>query len=698
MAARPKRKPRMIYNPGDDDYAKPDSKVIRSRIGRAVELGQAIRQKLEDVKAGQQINTEAIDYYIGLYKGTIPLGIPNDKRYVQFDAKTAKPADIIHRTMGMLLTPLRSQYIAPKDDEDSAAKAQVIMSHLDGAYEWLKRKHGAMFDHQSLFWQLLTGRGYIQQTYSPAYWNKMPLQKDGESNDDYNARTQGFKHYAGPPFFVQSLDPRIVYPIPTPQGKREWLKEYTVQRFDAEMAFERALGTPFAFEMDDGGKVKSFKRGTDARAYKKARSEYETNLKKGGSAHVQQAMRGTPGLELPVGAADNWSGNVTYYEYIDGQNIFYVCEDTVVYEYEHRGGVLISEGLGLTTGFQEFEMAAASLLFAVRHEIPQYDFLRTLWLNRAYMDVFPQLFAELGADEEPLKQSGTDENEVWWIEPGSIKQVRGRLSNPFKDGESGVDFRAAIEMMASDIDLATISGLARGIAGAQQPGYSINQLSQAMRTLWKPIIESRELQWSNLFEHYLWCVKHLIQDEVTVFAETPNESGVASGTYLSIEPDDIQDFYQVRARLKPDLPIDQQSEMLTWMKAGAEGYATEQEVSLNGFGEANWQSRRNRIERDRMRRTMFPLAAEAAIKLGNVMLENQIAQEMGYDQLNPVFSQSLASMRQQAGGTPTGGPPGELGAQGGSVDISTQAGVGEGAGVAPTVGGNPANPTPAARR
>ena len=58
-----------------------------------------------------------------------------------------------------------------------------------------------------------------------------------------------------------------------------------------------------------------------------------------------------------------------------------------------------------------------------------------------------------------------------------------------------------------------VSGLARGIGGAQQPGYSINQLNQAMRTIWKPLIESRELQWSDLFEHYLWCVKHLIREE-----------------------------------------------------------------------------------------------------------------------------------------------------------------------------------------
>lgn len=676
-----KRKDLVYSDGGIGPYERPkDAHVLAEVKG----IADKVRELQESIEAENSMATEQLAHFIDLYRGQVDLGVPMSKRFVDFDARSGKAPDVIHRAMGMLMAPLKAYYISPNRSLTSDDKAEHIQRHVMAVYDWLKRKQGLPFDLQALFWQLLGGKGYIQQTFLPNYWDKQvrgrkPEEKHGDDDDDamkyekdvmYNVRVDGYKGYMGPPFMVESLDPRTVWPIMTPSGPRAWVKKYKVQRYEAERAFERA-GHPVRFVIDkDLGAIKDI-------------------------------ITLTPGAEIPDETPTTNSHEVTYYEYIDKRWCFYIVEDKIIYSYEHKGGIKIAPFYGLVTGFKDFEMMAVSILYAVRNELPQYDFLRTLWANRAYIDVFPQLFAELGPGEEPLRNEGDGNPTQWEIEPMTIKQVRGKITNAFKDAQAGVDYRALVEEMAADIDLATISGLARGVGGAQQPGYAINQLSQAMRTIWKPLIESRQLGWSMLFEHYLWCLKHIVKEEVTVFAEVPNERGFKSGEYLSIEPDDVQDFFQILAELEPDLPIDAQGNMMTWMKAGADGWATDEEVSRHGFNKPDWKSRRRQIDRDIMRRLMRPAAVEAALTLGNIKLQQQVASDAGMDQLNAPFSQSLQSMRQSAGGTPTGNAPGanEQPPPQGSIDpAAAQQANRNGPGIQPTTGANPNNATPAARR
>jgi hypothetical protein len=489
-----------------------------------------------------------------------------------------------------------------------------------------------------------------------------------DKNQMFNVRVDGYKGFMGPPFFVESLDPRTVIPIMTPMGPTAHVKRYKVQRYEVEEALAEA-GQPI-------------------------------HIKTGDTGQIEDIIKLKPGQELPEEAPSTNDHQVTYYELIDDEWCYYVCEDRVIHAYRHKGGIRIVHGYGLITGFKEFEMMAVGILYPVRHEIPQFDFLRTLWANRAYIDVFPQLFAELEAGMEPLRDS--DKNpEQWEIEPMTIKQIRGKITNAFKDAQAGVDYRALVEEMAVDIDMATIPGIARGVGGAQQPGYAINQLSQSMRTVWKPLIDSRTLQWSTLAHHYLWSLKHLVKEETTVFTEKTDAKGFKTGEYLSLEPEDLQDFFQIVADLQPDLPIDAQGNMMTWMKAGGDGWATWEEVSREGFNRPDWKTRRDQTERDSARKAMFPDAMQDAIMIGKIRLQQQIAEESGMTDLNAPFQQSLESMRATAGQTPgpgtgagQGGPEGTNGAPAGAN------GAVKGAqnGIAPTTGANPATAAPGPRR
>lgn len=664
----------LVYSPEERPYDKKSNSYVLNSIKSATQL----RALIDDIGSAQWQGKRLVDHQIALYMGSHELNIPEDKRYVDFDSKSSKAPDIIHRVGGILSTPIQPIFVPPDQEVISQNDAGVIERHIEGAYEWFKRYTKQDFQAQGIFWQLLVGRSYIQQTYLPNYWDKNFRQrKKGEEDAPFNARMRGYKAYKGPPFMVESLDPRIVMAIPGPRGPRAFVKRYVVQRFEAEQAFADA-GCPIDISQDKDGKI-SVKAAPDG------------------------VIAAPAGQELPEESRDSATANVTYYEYIDERFVYYAIEDQVIHSYDHKGGIKIAVGHGITTGFKEWELASVGILYAVRNEIPQLDFLRTLWVNRAYIDVFPQLFAELGPGENPI--GGEDQPTEWKIEPMTIKQVRGKITNAFRESNSGVDYRAVIAMLGEEIDSATLPPVGRGAVGAQQPGYNINQALQSMRTVWKTLITSTAEQWSELYEHYLWVVKNLIKGEVSSFTSIMGDEGHTSGEYLSIDGKSIPDFYHVRVNYQPDLPIDKQGNAIFWMKANMEGHATDEETAREGFQRNDWRARRRQITRDRGRRFFEQQAFQDAQKLGQMQLTNKMVASQGLDSVNAPFSQSLEAMNQDAGMTPTTGGPGQStpaalppGPAGQPPAMALTAGGGTaGANITPTAGANPMNPNPGPR-
>jgi hypothetical protein len=404
---------------------------------------------------------------------------------------------------------------------------------------------------------------------------------------------------------------------------------------------------------------------------------------------------------------------------------YYVVDDRVVHSYQHDGSMKIVPAYGLTTGLRDYSDMAMGILWPVRNELPQYDFMRTLWLQKAYLEVFPQLVAQLRPEDPAF--TGDDGQPVQWdIEPGTIKQVRGELRNILKDAGTGVDFRAFIEMLASDIDMATIPPIARGIGGANQPGYAINQLAQAMRTMWRPIIEWAELQEEALDEHYLFSVKHFADAPVSAFIELEDsQSGRYAGDYVTIEPDDIDDYFKVRVRIKPELPIDKQGQAMMWWNLYERGGVPFELFVREGLDMANPAEIARKARRDAFMRAFLPKAAEDAMALGRVELTNEIIRQRGLDRLVPPFNADLQALKErqqqaamqqqamQAGGVPPGGLANPEGAQapGSSQPVPSSYSpasalspvirrpMESGAeGMAPVEGFNPSNPSPGPRR
>lgn len=646
--------------------APPVSIITKNTADAAAKIMELHRQ----LAAEDQGRTNTMQHMIDLFKSEHDLGIPETRRYVKFDAKSNKPADIIFRIKGILSGDMRFRYVTPSTKPDDTKTSDLIESHINAYYPTMRRRTMEDVSGQALFWQLLVGTSYIQQTFDAYYWDKnefkrRPEEKANEDDDssaetakdrEYNERVSEYRQWAGPPFVLEALDPRSVWPVRTKaKGIIAYVKYYRVTRYDFSEAFRQR-----------GKRVNWTKDGK-----------------------VESVDRGVAGMEYPEDADVSFTNSVDYYEYIDDHCVYYVCDGKVIDKYEHKGGIKIAPAYCLQTGLTESSVNSVGVLWPVRNEVGQLDFYRTLWANKAYLEIFPQLFAQLDGTSDPL--TGDDGKPVQWdLEPGTVKQIRGTLHNPMSDTASGTDFRALIEMESNEIDAATISGVARGVAGMQQPGYSIQQLNQGMRTMWKDAIDSREMQWEVLLEHYLWCIKYIVKAPCSVYAESSEDrkDGRRVGTYATVAPDDIGDHYRVEANLKPDLPIDRQGLIQIWWMLHKEGGATWDEFVREGKGQDSPLANLKQVRREAMEREAMGSIMEDAKALGRIRAQNRILEEGKFAELNPTFSMDVETLRKaRQSQQPMPAADGSMPAADG----------GGGTGIPPTAGMNPADSAPGPR-
>lgn len=684
MGYRPERRQYQVRDDASVLARITQGKNMSSRVRKgaqkaAADVGGAVQEVSQQLDQAYGLQTETFDHMVDLFTSKHELGIPADKRYVSFDSKSSKPADIIFRVLGMVAVDGKAEYISPAGS-DRSDKADLIERHLNALPGWLFRKYKKRWDYQSLFWQLLVGRSYLKQSYLPFYWDKSTMTRKAKEEDgEYNKRVAGYRGHAGPPIFRESIDPRMMFPLETPMGPEGYVSIFRVTRLEVDDALLRV------------GK----------RALINQKGEVEDVLS---GKRLQELPRQSDGL-MPL------DGAVDYYEYLDDVYCYYVVGNTVVEKYKHDGGIKVFPGYGLQTGMNDYHLMSMGILWAVRNEIPQYDFLRTLWAQKAYLDVFRQLFVELDGDMEPLRDAGGGEVLHFDIEPGTVKQIRGRVTDPLSQNTAGLDFRSMLEMYAGAIDLATIPGLMRGIAGAQQAGFAINQLVQSVRTEWRPIIQSARLQRSEQEEHYLSIVKNQVDRPVTVFAEVADPtSGHRSGQYIELHPKDIEEYARVDVDMEPDLPIDKQGNMLVHSKLLEQGFLDWDDWVREGLGKTNPEEYYRKVVRTMGRRAMFPKALEDAQALGRVELNNRILKERGLDRLNDIGNidiQQLKAARAQQQVDPTGaggaGPGAPLpqtvatGTPNGGPQTAAASAGQTGGGIPPTVGANPADPYPGPR-
>jgi len=218
-----------------------------------------------------------------------------------------------------------------------------------------------------------------------------------------------------------------------------------------------------------------------------------------------------------------------------------------------------------------------------------------------------------------------------------------------------------------------------------------------MRTMWRDAIDSREMQWSGIIEHYLWCIRYIIKDSSSVYAEAVDDQhdGRKIGTYATVSPKDIDDHFRVEATLSPDLPTDRAGLIQVWWMLFEKGGATWDEFAREGKGIDSPQANLKQIRREAMAKEAMGKIMEDAIALGRIRAQNKIAEEGKFFDLNPTFSMDINVLKEARKATPAAdgammqpAMPAADGATGAD---------GSGTGIPPTAGVNPADSAPGPR-
>lgn len=602
---------------------KPTDDQVIADVQAAAAFAAGLERLAGELNSNYGPAQHSIDYMIDLFLGRTPLGIPDDLRFVAFDARSSRPADIIFRIMSALAGEVRLNYVPPTSNPKDRTRAAKIDAHLAALSESFRRVSPSRYDLQALWWLLLTGRSYVQQSYLPYYWDKevaLPREDEESNPAAYIQRMTAYKAKKGPPVLRETLDPRTVFPVYGRHGIRAYVRTYRVQRLEFERNCHAVGLAPV----------------------------YGDN----GLPRMLVELSQVANLELPQ-YTEQPASAIVYHEYIDDDYIFYVCAGRVIYSYEHKGGIRIIPAFGLQTGMNDPQWMAFGILWPVRNEIPQLDFYRTLVAQKAYLDVFPPLIAELREGESPAVDE-TGAPREWKLAPGTVVQVAAQVRPALQNAPTSMDVLQILNYLAGEIDLATIPSLMRGQAPQYQAGYSVNQMLAATRTHWKPFIQAIEMQEALLAEHYLELVKSHIRQPVVTYGTVTDRSGAASRRYIELSPNDIDDYPRVEARHTAELPVDRQAIAQVWWNLFKEGGATWEDFVIEGLGRSDPENYRRQAERDMGRRQLFPAAMQAATALARVKLVNDLIKQRGLDKANVLLTADIESLLQ---GTQEGAPP-----------------------------------------
>ena len=103
-----------------------------------------------------------------------------------------------------------------------------------------------------------------------------------------------------------------------------------------------------------------------------------------------------------------------------------------------------------------------------------------------------------------------------------------------------------------------LSGLGpalRGIGGADQPGYALNQLITASMTVLNPAVRSRDLMLARVIAFIWRLIENTIQDTVWVWGENPadreGQKKKGKQMWLGLGPHDIKHYYSLTVETKP---------------------------------------------------------------------------------------------------------------------------------------------------
>ncbi len=234
-----------------------------------------------------------------------------------------------------------------------------------------------------------------------------------------------------------------------------------------------------------------------------------------------------------------------------------------------------------------FRAVAEPALYSLRYYQPAIDSLLTGKMNWAFLSMYPLISFEPvssnqmpGAIDLPTGDESTPPVGMRW-RPGMAMQPPPGYKVVFQElPSSGKDVDQLIDIFRGLIDIAGIPSIFRGVGGARQAGYAINQLMAAANTQYKNMGQSLSHQFERASEFILWTVKHVIGEELAPVWCGDLAVKPTGSVSENIAPLDL--VGAVEFTFKPVIPSDEQATEMIGLQALA-ARAISHETFLRDF-------------------------------------------------------------------------------------------------------------------
>jgi len=345
------------------------------------------------------------------------------------------------------------------------------------------------------------GHACMRMLYAPQLWAGYPKRRKEQEDQEYSDEVEAWKIGRPIPIAWQWVDPLTVYPM--------W----------SEGGLEAIL------EVDERDVL-----ALDQRRWNMGKRNPE----------ITELMRVKMSNGDRVKFAQLWTRDT----------LTYAVEDKVVHHSKHTyGRPPYVYSFGTNPATREPDKMGLSTLFPLRYVLPQLNRVLSQKATAVRMWAWPTPIYQL-SDRSALDPNGQPRDLV--VEPGTTVVLwPGETLTWLAWSGNGPDIDEMIQIIMSFVERAGISDVLYGSAGSGDSGYLVNQLIQAARMKFKPLVDHAERGLEQMIK-VLWdIVEFQCKQPLYVYNRESGKEG-----WMGLGPEDLNGARQVYVTLQPVMPTD----------------------------------------------------------------------------------------------------------------------------------------------
>jgi hypothetical protein len=534
-------------------------------------------------------------------------------------------SQIVERMVGLLTTdPMRIEVPPSGVSETQGRQASKMERWTKAALDELERQADEDIRERIVENMIVDGAAAARMMYAPGLWAGMPTKEEYEGTDaEYNKEVEQWKVGRPLPIVWSWLDPLCVYPIWSEAGLECVLEKD-----------QRNLAT------------------LDPKKF---------NMSRKANPEIWQLDRHS-----------DTGGKVEFIQYWTRDTLTYCVDGEVVHHTKHqyrRPPYIYSYGAAVSS--KDSQKRGRSMLYNLRYLLPYFDRLLSQKATAIRIWCWPTPVFKQSALNMPAVDAATGK-------PTPLRSIEvqpGKAVSLYSDEEitfltwngSGPDADEMISLINGMIQQAGLSDVMYG-QGGDQSGYGINQLIAAARVRFKPIIKHAERAIESQIQTLWDIIEYQIKTPVPIYVGARKK-----GEWLSLGPDDLKGYRQVKVSLNPIIPTDtyaRSSQAINEVQAGLRTRRSAMEAI--GIEQPDEMEDELLVEAFKMRPEVQEMITQEALKRVQFNLEMQQEQQQSlavnefmemWPQLPQAAQQAIMAQMMAGGqqGMPPGGMPPDMG-------------------------------------